>query len=139
MPIFYGDTAYDHMDGNNYILAFDDSLYYGSQMKHRLINPNHINFNGLYFYDNPARYEEFYVELDDDLKITFQFKKTKCTFLSHVPTQRELGTCHNFDMTSDHEWDPQSIDINKISKISQDRRLKPSVFRVQLDTVYLST
>ena len=57
------------MDGNTYILLFHESLYYGSQMKHSLINPNQIRSNVLVFYDNPARYEEFYVELDDNLKI----------------------------------------------------------------------
>ena len=40
-------------------------------------------------------------------------------------------------MTSDHEWYPQSIELNNIRKISQARRLKISVFRVKWDTVYL--
>ena len=38
-------------------------------MNHSLINPNQIRFNGLEFYDNPARDDEFYVQLDDGLKI----------------------------------------------------------------------
>ena len=42
-------------------------------------------------------------------------------------------------MTSEHEWYPQSIDINKIRNISQARRLNNSVFRVQRDTMYIST
>ena len=128
MLIIYGTGAYDHTNGNTYIKVFHESLYYDSHMNHSLINPNHIRFNGLKSYDKPARDEEFYVELDDDLKITLQFKKTKCTFLSHVPTQRELGTCHNFDMASDHKWDPQSIELYKICKISQARSLKRSIF-----------
>ena len=90
------------------------------------------------FYDNPARDEDFYVELDDNLRIPLQFKGTKCTFLSRVLTRQELETRQNFDMTSDHEWDPQSIDINNIRKISQARRLKRSVLRVQRYTVYIS-
>ena len=69
MPIVSGDTYYDHTDGNTYIQLFHESLYYGSHMNHRLINPNHIRFNGLKFYDKPARDEEFYVELDDNLNI----------------------------------------------------------------------
>ena len=97
-------------------------------MKHSLINPNQINFNGLGFYDNPARYEEFYVELDDDLKIPLQFKGTECSFLFRVPTRREIGKCQNFDMTIYHKWYPQSIYLNKIRNISQARSLKRSVF-----------
>ena len=41
-------------------------------------------------------------------------------------------------MTSDHKWDPQSIELNNICNISQARRLKRFVFWVQQDTVYLS-
>ena len=77
-------------------------------------NPNHINFNGLDFYDNSARYEKFYVELDDDLKTHLQFKGTKCTFLSRVQTRREIEIFQHFDITSDHKWEPEAIDLNKI-------------------------
>ena len=52
LHIVSGDTAYKHTDGNTYILVFQEYLYYGSHMKHNLINPNHIRFNSLYFYDN---------------------------------------------------------------------------------------
>ena len=128
MPIVSWPTAQDHTGGNTYILVFYQSLYYGSQMNHSLIKPNQIHFNGLYFYDNRARDEYLYVELDDYLKIPLQFKGTKCNSLLHVPTRRELETCQHFDMKSDHEWDPQSIDLNNICKISQAIRLKRSIF-----------
>ena len=65
-------------------------------MKHSLINPNHIHFNSLEFYDNPAKDEDFYFELDDDLKIPLPFKGNKCTFLSRVPTLQEIETCEIF-------------------------------------------
>ena len=52
-------TAYNHEDGNTYILVFHESLYYGKKMRHSLINPNQVRFNGLDFFDNPARDEEF--------------------------------------------------------------------------------
>ena len=93
-------------------------------MKYSLINPKHIRFNGLEFYDNPARDEEFYVELYDNLKILIQFKGTKSTLQSRVPTRQWLETCQHFDITGDHEWYPQSIDLNKIIKISQARSIK---------------
>ena len=72
-------------------------------MKHSLINPNQIRSNVLEFYDILARDEDFYVELDDNLRIPLQFKGTKYTFLLHVPTRKYLESCQNFDMTSDHE------------------------------------
>ena len=135
VPIVSGDTVYDHTDGNHYILGFHEYLDYSSHTKNRLIKPNHIRSNCLDFYDNPAKDEDFYVELYDNLKIPLQFKETKCTFLLCVPTWQELETCQNFDMTSDHKWNPQSIDLNKIRKISQARRFKRFVFRVKRDTV----
>ena len=139
MPIISGTTDDDNTDGNTYILVFREYLFYGSQINLSLIKHNQIRLNSLDFYDNPARDEEFYVELNDDLNIPLQFKGTKCTFLLRVTTLRELETCQNFDMTSDNKWDPESIDLNNICKISQYRRLKRYVLRVQRDTLYLLT
>ena len=96
MPIVFRDKTYDHTDGNTYTLVLHESLYYGSHMKHSLINPNQIRFNGLDFYDNPDRDEEFYVELYDDLNIPLQFKGTKCTFLLRVMTRRKLENARIF-------------------------------------------
>ena len=127
VPIVSGATYYDHTDGNTYILVLYKSLYYVSKMKHSLVNPNYTDHSVPFIYENPARYEEFYVELYDKLKIPLQFKENKSNFLSRVPTRQELGTCQYFDVTSDSGWDPQSIDLNKILKISQARSIKCSV------------
>ena len=137
MPIFYGATDYNHTYGNTYILVSHEYIYYGFYIKQSLINTNHIRFNRLEFYDNPDRDKWFYVEMDDDMKMPLQFKGIKFTFLSRVTKWRELETYQYFDITSDHEWDPEFIDLNKIHKISQSRRLKRSEFRVQQDTMYI--
>ena len=75
-------------------------------MKHILINPNHILFNGLDFFDNMIIYDEFYIEMDDELNVPVQFKGNKCIFLSRVPTRAELDTFQHFDMKSHNEWNP---------------------------------
>ena len=49
VPIVSGGTAYDHSDGNTYILVFHEALYYGKKLEHSLINPNQIRHNGLEF------------------------------------------------------------------------------------------
>ena len=138
VPIVYGAKAYDHAYGNTYILIFHYSIYYVSQMKHRLINADKIRSNFLEFYYNPDRDEDIYVELDDNPNVPLQFKGTNCTFLLCVSTWQELETFQYFDMTSDHGWYPQYIDLNKIHKISQSIKLKRSVFWVQWNTVYIS-
>ena len=43
VPIVSGATAYDHPDGNTYILIFNECLHFGMRMKHSLINPNLIH------------------------------------------------------------------------------------------------
>ena len=40
--IVSGATAYDHDDGNAYILVFHKILYYGTKLRHSLINTNQI-------------------------------------------------------------------------------------------------
>ena len=42
IPIVSRATAYDHPNGNTYILEFHELMYHGKHMKHSLINPNHI-------------------------------------------------------------------------------------------------
>ena len=58
VSIVSGATAYDHPNGNTYILIFHESLYYVKHMKHILINPNQIRSNGLDLFDNPIRDNE---------------------------------------------------------------------------------
>ena len=42
---------------------FHESLYYGAQPKHILINPNQIRSNSLDFLENPMHNHEVYVEI----------------------------------------------------------------------------
>ena len=88
-------------------------------MKHSLVNPNQIRFNGLELFNNPIRDDEMYIEMDDELNIPVQFKGTKCIFLSLVPTQTELDTFRHFYIMIHNEWNPDSINIRDLSKISQ--------------------
>ena len=76
-PIVSGATAYDHPNGNTYILVFHESLYFGTQMKQSLINPNQIRSNGIDFLDNPMRDHEVYVEVYEYLIFHLQCKETK--------------------------------------------------------------
>ena len=53
IPIVTGATAYDNEDGNTYILVFHESLYYGNELDHSLINPNQVRHVGNDMWDNP--------------------------------------------------------------------------------------
>ena len=52
IPIVSGATAYDHHDGHTYILVLHESLYYGTQLDHSLINPNQVRHYGIDLWDN---------------------------------------------------------------------------------------
>ena len=134
IPIVSGATAYDHPNGNTYILVFHEALYYGTQMKHSLINPNQIRFSGLDFFDNPIRDEELYAEMSDNLVIPLTFKGTKCVFSSRVPTRFELDTCQHYEMTSQREWNPDSVNLRELRKVSQTSVVHRSVYQVTRDT-----
>ena len=86
-------------------------------MKHSLVNPNQIRFNGLELFNNPIRDDEMYIEMDDELNFPIQLKGAKCIFSSRVPKRAELGTCQNFDMTVHNEWNTDSFNIRDLSKI----------------------
>ena len=124
VPIVSGATAVDHPNGNTYILVFHEALYYGKKMRHSLINPNQVRHSGLDFYDNPARDDELFVELDDGLNLPLRYKGTKCVFSSRVPTHAELSSCVHYEMTSRDEWDPKSVDLSNIRKLSQSKSRK---------------
>ena len=113
VPIVSGATAVDHPNGNTYILVFHEALYYGKKMRHSLINPNQVRHSGLDFYDNP-----------DGLNLPLRYKGTKCMFSSRVSTHAELSSCVHYKMTSRDEWDPESLDLSNIRKLSQSKLRK---------------
>ena len=94
-------------------------LYYGKQIKHSLIKPRRIRFNELALFDNNICDDELYIEMDEELNVPMKFKVTKCIFLSRVPIHAELDTCRHFDMTIYNEWNPDSVNIRDLRKISQ--------------------
>ena len=85
-------------------------------MKHSLINPNHILFNVLDFFENIICDDELYIEMDDELNVPVQFKEIKCIFLSRVSTCAKLDTLRQFYMISHNEWNPYSVNICDLRK-----------------------
>ena len=54
VPIVTGATCYDDpISGESLILLFHESLYYGRDLTHSLVNPNQIRYNGIPTWDNP--------------------------------------------------------------------------------------
>ncbi len=104
-------------------------------MKHSLINPSKVHFNGLDFFDDPVRDEELlYVGINDELVIPVKFKGTKCIFDSRVPTRQELESCPHFEMTSSREWIPNTVNLCDLRKLSQTTTIRRSIYKITKDT-----
>ena len=125
VPIVSAATAYDHDDGQTYIIVINKALYYGSKMDHSLINPNQVRFHGLDFYDNPVRDKHLYLQADEDINISLRFEGTKCLFSSRTPTQKELNECPHLHITSTNEWEPSSVDLRSYIKYQVSRKHSP--------------
>jgi len=46
--------------------------------------------------------------------IPLSYVGTKCVFNSRAPTEEELIYCKHYEMTSNNEWDPEHVDLNKL-------------------------
>ena len=131
IPIVSGATAFDHPDGNTYILIFNESLYYGTKLKHSLINPNQIRHFGLDFWDNPFdEYHNLEINTHMSLIIPLQRHGTKISFETRSPTPQELQSCKHIHMTNDIPWNPHDVKLGMVS---------PDYDRKQSTTVCISS
>ena len=114
-PIVTGATAYDHEDGNTYILIFNESLYYGSTLDHSLINPNQVRHYGNDMWDNPFdQHHGLCIQIPNSVEIPMECKGSKIQFTSRVPSRRELATCPHIIMTSPNAWEPMKVTLGSV-------------------------
>ena len=125
VPIVSGATAYDHSDGNTYVMVFHEALYYGKKLSHSLMNPNQLRHNGLDFWDNP--YDDMHdlsiVTLDDTI-IPMKYNGTKLSFCTRVPTQDELSNCSHMEMTSDSAWEPSNVMLGEVTTGKTENKIR---------------
>ena len=115
VPIVRGATAYDHEDGNTYILVFNESLYYGSALDHSLINPNQVRHYGNQMWDNPFdQRHKLCIQVSNDVEIPMQCKGSKIQFTTRVPSRQELASCPHIVMTSPKEWEPSAVILGSV-------------------------
>ena len=78
VTIVNGATAWDDpLTQHTYILVINEALYYGTKLKHSLINPNQVRSYGIKFWDIPFDKEKgLRIKLDDSVDITMQKKGT---------------------------------------------------------------
>lgn len=120
VPIVSGATKYINPDtGEQFILIFHESLYYGTKLHHSLINPNQIRYFGIDVWDNPYdRAHDLSIDIDRGPIIPLKFQGTKLSFESEAPSAHDLATLPHIDMTSKREWNPQSVKLGEVATIS---------------------
>ena len=94
VQIVTGATVFHHPCGQSYILVVNEALFYGTKLKHTLLNPNQIRHNSHGFWDNPYDTEHILsIELyNEGVSIPMKYRGTKLGFESAVPTMKELNT-----------------------------------------------
>ena len=98
--------------GRGYILVLHETLYFGKNMDHSLINPNQLRDYGVAVYDNP--YDDdpqrsMGIEIDEQERIPFQSKGSTIFFTSRYPTDEEMESFPHIVLTSDVPWEPQNV------------------------------
>ena len=116
VPIVSGATAFDDpTTGLTYILVFNESLYYGTKLKHSLINPNQLRHFGIDVWDNPFdKTRGTLIDIDDELKVPLTTRGTKIFFNTRVPTRYELDNCQHIDMTGSRPWEPSTVTLSEV-------------------------
>ena len=83
-------------------------------MDHTLVNPNQLRNFGVTVQDNPYSSSPLYIE-SPDRDFVFPLIVEGTNILAHTrkPTGEELATCQHIVLSSQHEWNPQSLQFPK--------------------------
>ena len=108
------------MTGITTLLIFNESLYYGTNLYHSLINPNQVwHYNIGYWYNPYDTLRGLHIELDNRTSISLDMKGTKVKFTSRSPTSLELDLLTEqrmptVVMTSLKEWNPSKVQLSEV-------------------------
>ena len=95
--------------GETMILVFHQSLFFGDQLDHSLINPNQVrHFLGNIVHDHPFDRAHPAAVYHPQVTIPLFMRGTFSCFKSRSPTPEELRTSVHIDMTSSAYWDPKT-------------------------------
>lgn len=112
VPIATVATAWsDPFTGQGYILILHETLYFGNNMNHSLINPNQLRHFGVEVFDNPydpdpSRTMGIKIPESNEL-LPFLSQGSTIFFTSRYPTDMEMDSYPHIVVTSDQQWDPQ--------------------------------
>jgi hypothetical protein len=113
IPIATVATAWSNEHtGQGFILIMHETLFFGNELDHSLINPNQIRSNGFDVFDNPYEHDQsrqMGIVINDTERIPFKSLGTTIYFNSRYPTDYEMDTYPHVVLTSDVPWDPSGL------------------------------
>ena len=112
-------------DGTEYLLVGDEMLWFGTKLKHSLINPNQIRAYGIQVDDNPYKQEdgEFGIRTDQQF-IPFETSGTIIQFgPTRVPTDWEKKHLPVVIITGD-EWNPTEMEMSPAARTREQMELR---------------
>ena len=110
--------------GQTLILEFGQGLWFGSRMKHSLINPNQCRSFGIPICDDPTDpYRKIGIGREGDSTfIPLETRGTILYFESFVPSDEDIQNCLRVQMSDPEYWDPSNptfikeVTINQVNK-----------------------
>jgi len=110
VPIITGATAYTcQTSGQTFILIINEGLWFGHKLNHSLLNQNQLRYHGVTVNDNPFDRDNPLSIEHSELTVPLQTSGTNIFLDTHTPTQHELDTCPHIHLTSESEWNPQTV------------------------------
>ena len=111
MEIVSALTAYDHPNGDTFILEVNQALY-SPQQEPSLLNPNQMRWNHLTVDDIPRQFDPKSIHSicfpESASTIRLRLRGVMSTFPIRVPTQDEQEECTHLSLTSRKCWEPNS-------------------------------
>mmetsp|Transcript_38822 Transcript_38822/g.82849 ORF Transcript_38822/g.82849 Transcript_38822/m.82849 type:complete len:728 (-) Transcript_38822:475-2658(-) len=124
VPVATCATVWQHHSGRRFLLIFHETLYFGDSMDHSLINPNQMRDFGIDVWDNSYDKERDFGIVADDILIPFETEGSTIFFETFLPTQDDLEKLPQIVLTSEEEWDPLTVNMQrKPSKWIDDNEL----------------
>jgi hypothetical protein len=118
-----GATAYTHQDtGTTYILVINEGLWFGSRMKHSLINPNQLRMFGVDLCDDPfdKHCALRLINSNSGITVPFETHGTNISFKTCCPIQEELDICQHITLLSDAPWNPSTLELSVNSRLIEE-------------------
>ena len=112
VPVATVATGITTSDGIEYILVFNEVLYFGDTMDHTLINPYQIRHYGISVSDNPFDDDKPFGIDHEEVFVPFSTSGTMVYFESFYPTKDQMERCPLIVLTSESEWAPHAVELN---------------------------